>query len=84
MYQVANKATRMRQSKTDASKPTIITISGYPKDLGEILYVNDEAVRLLGYGKRDIVKQNIENFMPEFYATIHKQKLTNFFHTGHG
>lgn len=48
------------------------------------MYVNDEAVRLLGYAKREIVEQNIENFMPEFYAAVHKQKLTNFFHTGQG
>lgn len=84
MYQLANKATRMRQTKYQLSKPTIITISGFPKNSGKILYVNDEAVRLLGYNKSDILEQNIETFMPEFYAVMHKQKLSNFFLTGEG
>ena len=60
----------------------IITVGQSLFDLGTILSANPTGLRMLGYGKRELVGQNINVIVPEPMASMHQEHMKSYIRTG--
>ncbi|KAI8815631.1 uncharacterized protein EV422DRAFT_350210 [Fimicolochytrium jonesii] len=72
-------------SATDPFAPdnALITISGDPRTLGQVLNVNNHALKLFGLRKPDVLHKNIITIIPSPFAEIHDQLLQRYLDTGY-
>ena len=59
----------------------IITITVTPRDIGNIVNVNYEAKKLLGYRHKDLKGKNVRILMPKLLTDNHDSFLQNYFET---
>ncbi|KAI8815611.1 uncharacterized protein EV422DRAFT_572601 [Fimicolochytrium jonesii] len=72
-------------SATDPYAPdnALITISGDPQTLGQVLNINNHALKLFGLRKPDVLHKNIITIIPSPFAEIHDQLLQRYLDTGY-
>jgi PAS domain S-box-containing protein len=69
----------MDNDKTFDTQFSIINVSGNKSNFGIIINANNEVQNTFGYSPRDLIGQNVDMLMPEFYSSIHEQLMLNFF-----
>jgi hypothetical protein len=57
----------------------IINVSGNNKDFGIVKNANSELFKIFGYKPKELINENINMLMCEFYASIHESLMLNFF-----
>ncbi|KAJ3354708.1 hypothetical protein GGF32_002387 [Allomyces javanicus] len=60
----------------------VLTISGVPESIGQIVQVNTLALKTLGYKKTELMGRNIASIIPEPFATPHDEYLLRYLETG--
>ncbi|KNE66443.1 PAS domain S-box protein [Allomyces macrogynus ATCC 38327] len=60
----------------------VLTISGVPESIGQIVQVNNLALKTLGYKKTELMGRNIASIIPEPFATPHDEYLLRYLETG--
>ncbi|MEL0169776.1 MAG: EAL domain-containing protein [Pseudomonadaceae bacterium] len=63
----------------DSLNDAVVTIS----DSGEIVSVNERALKMFGYTKGELTGQNVKVLMPEPYASSHDGYMRHYQDTGH-
>ncbi len=66
----------------DNSAILIITVSGNKDSLGEILNVGNEIKYFLKYKPNDVIGNNVNTLMPDFYSKKHDEYMSRYLETG--